>query len=91
MVLNVHIACSSAFILCLCGGSSFTTVIIFCNSSFNNVDASLSIMFNFSACPEFFNVSYKTFYTCNISASLLVLVGTTKMAYVSYAYSINMY
>ena len=50
--------------------------------SFNDDDASLSIMFNFGVCPQFSNVSYKISYASNMSASLLVLVGSTKIAFV---------
>ena len=67
----------------LCGGANCITVILFLNSQYNSVDASLSIMFNICACPTFSNASYKT--------SLLVLIGSTKIISVSYAYNINMY
>ena len=48
-------------------------------------------MFNCGVYPAFSNVSYKTSYACNMSASLLVLVGYTKTSFVSYAYGINIY
>ena len=63
----------------------------FCDKRFNAVDAILYIMFKFETCPAFYNVYYKTSYACNISASLLVLIGSTKIEVVSYAYSINIY
>ena len=63
----------------------------FLYQSLNAVDASLYIMFNFGACPEFSNVSYNKSYFRNMSASLLVLMGSTKISFVSYAYSTNMY
>ena len=36
-------------------------------------------------------MSYKTAYVRNMSASLLVLMGSTKISFVSYAYSITIY
>ena len=65
--------------------------LFFVNSRFNDVDASFSIIFNFVACPAFSNVYYKISYARNISASLLVLMGFTKIEFLSYAYNINMY
>ena len=47
-------------------------------------------MFNFFACPTFYNVSYKTPYVRNMSVSLLDLIGSINIALVSYAYSIHM-
>ena len=61
------------------------------NNAFNTVDASLYIMFNVGACTAFYNVSYKTSYERNMSASILVLIGCTKTEFLLYAYSINMY
>ena len=48
-------------------------------------------MFNFGAYPKIFNVSYKASYARNMYESLLVLVGSTKIVILSYAYSIHMY
>ena len=90
-VLNDYIAHSDAFFMWIFSGANCNTFLLFCNSHFNAVDASLSIMFNFGACPEFSNISYNTSYICNMSASLLVLMGSTKITFVSYLYSINMY
>ena len=39
LFLNVHIARSAAFLLCLCVGAYCTTVFSFCNILFNAVDA----------------------------------------------------
>ena len=77
-VLNVPIARFTTFILWMCGGASYTTVLLFCNIRFNAADDPLSIMFHFVACPAFAYVLYKTSYACNMSASLLVLMGSTK-------------
>ena len=77
--------------LWICGGDSCATVLIVCNSRFNSVDASFYIMFDFCACPTFYNVSYKKFYARNMFASLLVLMGSKNISFVSYAYSINIY
>ena len=74
----------------MCGGVYFTTVIIFCDNCFNDFDHSLPIIFNLGACTTFYNVSYKTSYVRNMYASLLVLIGSTKIVFVSYVYNINM-
>ena len=87
----VCISRSAVFILWVCGGASFTTVILFCKSCVNAAGASLSIIFNFGACPPFSNVSYKTSYARNMYVSILVLMVSTKISFVSYTYSINMY
>ena len=61
----------------------------FLQQSLNAVDASLSIMFNFDACPAFYNVLYKTSYAFKMSVSLLLLMGNTIISYVSYACTIS--
>ena len=75
----------------MCGGGNCTTVFLFYNSHYNAVDASLSIMINFGACPEVSNVSYNTSSARNMSVSLLDLMGSTKIALVPYAYNMSMY
>ena len=91
MVLNVRIASSAEFLMQIFGGNICTTVLLFCNSSSNAVDYSLYIIFNFGECPTFSYVSYKTLYACNMSVSLIDLMGSPKNSCVSYVYSINMY
>ena len=90
-LFNMPIAHSTAFILWVCGGTSFTTVFIFCNSCFNFVDASFFIVFNFGAFTEFSHMSYTMLYARNMSVSLLVLLGYANISFLSYAYSINIY
>ena len=87
----MRIAHSDAFLLWICGGSIFSTILLFYNSRFHANHASLSIMFNFGAYPAFSNVSYKISYERNMSVSLLVFMGSIKIVFVSYSYSINMY
>ena len=87
----MHIARFAAFLVWIFCGDSCTTVLIFCSGRFNAVYASLSIMFNSGVCPTFYNVSDKTSYARNMSASLLFLMVSAKISFVSYAYSINMY
>ena len=41
--------------------------------------------------PHFLNVSFKKSYARHISATLLLLIGSTKIAFVSSAYIIDMY
>ena len=65
--------------------------LFFYNRRFNEVDNSLSIIFNFGACTTFYNVLYKTSYACNMSVSFTVLMDLTKVIFVLYAYSVNMY
>ena len=72
----------AAFIVWICGGASFTTALLCCISRFKAVDASFTTMINFGACPTFSNVLYKTSYACNMSVSLLVLMGSTKISFV---------
>ena len=91
IVLNMRIARFAAFILWICGGANFNTVFLLCNIHFNAVDASLSIIFNFGAFSEVYNVSYNTPYARNMSISLLVLMGSTNIVLVPYAYHIRMY
>ena len=43
------------------------------------------------ACTTFSIVFYKTSYERNMSTSLIILMGSTKITFVSYTYSFNMY
>ena len=51
----------------------------------------MSIMFNFGACPAFSNLYYKISYARNMSVSINILMGSTNIGFVLYAYIINMY
>ena len=87
----MRIARSTAFLMWLFVGANCTTVLLFCNDQFNSIDASFSIILNIGACPAFYTVLYTTSYVHNMSASLLVLICSTKISFVSYAYINNMY
>ena len=79
LFLNVCKARSAAFLLCLCSGYSYTTVLLLWNIHFIADATSLSIMFNFGACPTFSNVLCKMTYVRIMSLSLLVFMRNTKI------------
>ena len=83
----MRIVRSAAFLMWKCGGDHCTNVLLFCNSSFNAVGYSLSIMFNFGACHAVSDVSHIPSYVCNMSLSLIFLMGSANTVVVSYSIS----